>query len=117
MADGCGCGCGALDARLYTHNQRNIEYNFIFTQETRLNYVAQSDIIYIIRYVRWELVFLRIYAQQEMGFCYGYKSLSTKICGRYITVYYGTANVFQLQTPPPSGTTFVSVNEQREKRN
>jgi len=89
MADGCGCGCGALDARLYTHNQRNIEYNFIFTQETRLNYVAQSDIIYIIRYVRWELVFLRIYAQQEMGFCYGYKSLSTKICGRYITVYYG----------------------------
>jgi len=51
--------------------------------------------------------------------------MDTKVCLqkyvvgilRYITVYYGTANVFQLQTPPPSGTTFVSVNEQREKRN
>jgi hypothetical protein len=27
-------------AALYTHNQRNIEYKFIFTQETILNYAA-----------------------------------------------------------------------------
>lgn len=35
-------------ATSYTHNQRNIEYKFIFTQETILNYAAYSDIIYII---------------------------------------------------------------------
>jgi len=62
-------------AGLYTHNQRNIESKFVFTQETRLNYAAQSDIIYIIWYVRWELVSLGIYVQQEIGFF-----INTKIC-------------------------------------
>jgi hypothetical protein len=53
----------------------NIEHKFIFTQETRLHYAPQSDIIYTICYVRWQLVCLRIYVQQVIGFF-----IDTKIC-------------------------------------